>query len=65
LHQLKLTQPPPARSFIEVIPRNRVTANRHDALFHNAARFLDELLKQGAQVQLGSQFPVRQDGEGA
>ena len=29
------------------------------------ARSLDELLKQGAQVQLGSQFPVRQNGEGA
>jgi hypothetical protein len=60
-----LAQPSPARSFIVVLPRNRVTANSHDALFHNAARFLDELLKQGAQVQLGSQFPVRQNGEGA
>jgi hypothetical protein len=63
--ELMLAQPSPARGFVEVLPRNRVTMNRHDSLFHNAARFLDELLKQGAQVQLGSQFPVRQNGEGA
>src|SRR5215831_8402746 len=63
--ELMLAQPSPARSFVEVLPRNRVTTNRHDALFHNAARFLDELLKQAVQVQLGSQFPLRQNGEGA
>jgi hypothetical protein len=31
LHQLEFTQPSPARSCIEALPRNRITANsRHD-----------------------------------
>src|SRR5215831_2718942 len=35
LHQLEFTQPSPARSFIEVIPLNRVAANsRHKNSHH-------------------------------
>jgi hypothetical protein len=62
---MEFAQPLPPRGCIEALPCNRITANScHGALFRGVA-FQEELLKQGAQVQFRSHFPVRQNGEGA
>src|SRR5262245_54739532 len=63
LYQLKLTQPSPARSFVEALPRNRTTASRHEQLFRGVGRFLAVLLKQGTQIQFRPHFPVRENRE--
>jgi hypothetical protein len=38
LYQLQLAQPSPTRSFIEVLPRNGVTANSRHFLMNSAYR---------------------------
>src|SRR5215831_8173486 len=59
LDQLKPAQPLPACSFIEIVPRNRITANSYHSLVAlRSCRLELVLLEQATQIQFRSHPPV-------